>query len=125
MSIIIRYILRELGITFLFGFVALTSVLLIVVLVREAMTHHFSLTDIVQLVPSAFAEVSYISLPVTLLLAVTIFFSRMSGSNEVVALKALGIPPKDFLVPVFVIAFLFSIDHAPFWTLSFRRDGFF
>jgi lipopolysaccharide export system permease protein len=52
---------------------------------------------------------SRISLPVTLLLAVTVFFARMSGNNEVIALKALGIPPRTFLIPVFVIAAVISV----------------
>ena len=109
MGIIVRYVLRELGVTFLFGFVALTSLLLIVGLVREALDKHIPLIYVWQLVPYVFAEMLSISLPVTLLLAVTIFFARMSGNNEVIALKALGIPPKAFLMPVFVIAFLVSL----------------
>lgn len=109
MGVITRYILRELGVTFLFGFVALTGLLLTFGLVREAMAKHLTMVYIVQLIPFILAEMAPISLPVTLLLAVTIFFSKMSGNNEVIALKALGIPPKAFLMPVFVIAFVISI----------------
>ena len=109
MGVIVRYILRELGVTFLFGFVALTSLLLIIGLVKEAMDNHLPLSTILPAIPYVFAEMSPISLPVTLLLAVTVFFSRMSGSNEVIALKALGISPKAVLMPVFAIAILFSI----------------
>ena len=109
MSVIVRYILRELGVTFLFGFVAITSLLLIVGLVQKAMDDHLPFITIVQLVPYVFAEMNAVSLPVALLLAVTIFFARMSGNNEITALKALGIPPRDFLIPVFVIAVFFSV----------------
>ena len=109
MGLIVRYILRELGLTFLFGFVALTSLLLIVGIVQEALDRHVPLIYIPQLIPFVFAGMSPISLPVTLLLAVTVFFSRMSGSNEVVALKALGVSPTAFLMPVFVIAIIFSV----------------
>ena len=109
MGIIVRYILRELGVTFLFGFVAFTCLLLIIFLIRTAMEEALPLIHVWQLVPFVFAEVSSISLPVTLLLAVTVFFSRMSGNNEVTALKALGVPPRAFLLPVFVIAFLVSL----------------
>ena len=109
MSVIVRYILRELGVTFLLGFVALTLVLLIVGVVREALENDLPLIYVPYLIPPVFASMSPISLPVTLLLAVTVFFSRMSGNNEVIALKALGIPPKAFLMPVFVIALFFSI----------------
>jgi len=109
MSVIIRYILRELGVTFLLGFVALTLLLLIVGVVQQAIDNHLPLIYVPHLIPPVFANMSPISLPVTLLLAVTVFFSRMSGNNEVIALKALGIPPRAFLMPVFVIAFFFSI----------------
>lgn len=109
MSVIIRYILRELVVTFLIGFAALTCLLLPVGLVQVAKDRHIPLVYIGQLIPFIFAKMSSISLPVTLLLATTIFFARMSGNNEVIALKALGIPPKAFLVPVFAIAAIISI----------------
>jgi lipopolysaccharide export system permease protein len=109
MGVIVRYILRELGLTFLFGFVALTSVLLIVGLVRTALDMGLPLFCVWQIVPYVFFFMTSISLPVSLLLAVTVFFARMAGNNEVTALKALGISPTTFLMPVFVIAFIVSI----------------
>jgi len=109
MGIIVRYIFRELGVTFLFGFVAFTCLLLIVFVVQVALDKHIPLIYVGQLIPFIFAQASSISLPVTLLLAVTIFFARMSGNNEVIALKTLGIPPKTFLVPVYAIAVLISL----------------
>ena len=109
MGIIVRYIFRELGFTFLFGFVAFTCLLLIIFVVREALDKHIPLIYVGQLIPFIFAQASSISLPVTLLLAVTIFFARMSGNNEVIALKTLGIPPQTFLMPVYAIAVLISL----------------
>ena len=109
MSVIVRYILRDLGVTFLFGFAVFTCLLLVGVVVEKAISNHVPLILVGGLVPFAFAEVSAISLPVALLLAVTTFFARMSGNNEVIALKALGVPPRAFLMPVFVIAFLVSL----------------
>ena len=125
MSIIIRYILRELGVTFLFGFVALTCVLLLVLLVLRASEEHISLIYVWRIIPFAFADASYISLPIALLLAVTIFFSRMSGNNEVIALKALGVPPSTFLLPVFVIAFIASLIGVRIyeWAVTWGRPG--
>jgi len=109
MSVIVRYILRDLGVAFLFGFAAFTFLLLIVGLVQEALEMEMPLIYVWQLIPFVFAKMSAVSLPVTLLLAVTTFFARMSGNNEVIALKALGIPPKAFLTPVFAIAILISV----------------
>jgi lipopolysaccharide export system permease protein len=126
MGIIVRCILRELGATFLFGFVALTCLLLIVGLVREAIDKHMPLIYVWQLIPYVFAEMSSISLPVTLLLAVTVFFARMSGNNEIIALKALGVPPRAFLLPVFAIAFVVSLIGVGINELSvtWGRQGF-
>ena len=126
MGIIVRYILRELGVTFLFGFIAFSSLLLIIGLVQAAIEKHVPLIYIWQLVPFVFAEMSSISLPVTLLLAVTIFFAKMSGNNEVIALKALGLPPRVFLLPVFVIAFIISLIGVGIneWSVTWGREGF-
>ena len=125
MGIIVRYILRELGVTFLFGFAVFTLLLLAIGLVQEAMDNHIPPIYIVQFIPYVFLEMIPISLPVTLLLAVTIFFARMSGNNEVVALKALGIPPKAFLLPVFVLAFFMSIIGVAIneWAITYGRQG--
>jgi lipopolysaccharide export system permease protein len=109
MGIMIRYILRELGMAFLFGLVAFTGILVIGGVIQKALENHVPLIWAVQFIPPVFADMTRISLPVTLLLAVTTFFARMSGNNEVIALKSLGIPPKAFLMPVFVIAFFISI----------------
>ena len=109
MGIIVRYILRDLGVTFFCGFVALTFLLLIGGVVRIALSEHISLIYAGPLIPFVFAQMLSISLPVTLLLAVTTFFARMSGNNEVIALKALGISPKAFLLPVFAISVGISI----------------
>ena len=109
MGIIVRYILRELCVTFLIGFVALTGLLLIVGLVQQAFNKPIPPILLLQFIPFVFAKMSSISLPVTLLLAVTVFFSRMSGNNEVIALKALGVSPSAFLMPVFVLAVIISL----------------
>jgi lipopolysaccharide export system permease protein len=45
----------------------------------------------------------------TLLLACTTVFARISGANEVVAIKALGISPMVLLWPVFIFAFVMSL----------------
>ena len=109
MGVIVRYILRNLGVAFLCGFAAFTFLLVIGGVIMQATSMDMPLIHAVQLIPFIFAKMSSISLPVTLLLAVTTFFGQMSGNNEVIALKALGIPPKAFLVPVFAIAIFISV----------------
>ncbi|MDR3181861.1 MAG: LptF/LptG family permease [Planctomycetaceae bacterium] len=109
MKIINRYIFRELGTVFLGSLAALTSVLIIIGLVKEAVQNHVPLAHVIQLVPYVVVEMSRISLPVTLLLAVTAFFAKMSGNNEITAMKSLGIPPKKILLPIWFISILISI----------------
>ena len=125
MGLIVRYILWELGVTFLFGFAALTGLLLIVGVVQEALERHLPFFCIPQLIPFVFAGMTPISLPITLLLAVTVFFSRMSGNNEVIALKALGVSPTAFLIPVFMVAVFFSVIEVKIneWAITWGREG--
>jgi lipopolysaccharide export system permease protein len=49
------------------------------------------------------------TVPVTLLLACTSVFGRMSGANEVVAAKALGIKPMVLLRPALGLALILSL----------------
>lgn len=53
-------------------------------------------------------EMSPIVLPMALLLSTSLFFARMAGNNEVIALKSLGIPPWRFLLPVMIFGVLVS-----------------
>ena len=46
-------------------------------------------------------------------------YGRMTGSNEVVALKSMGVSPLDVVWPTLVMTLLFSIVH----TLSARDRG--
>jgi lipopolysaccharide export system permease protein len=109
MKTIHRYILWELFWTFFMAFVAMSVLLIVGFLVKEAIAKHVPLITIAQMIPYAVVEMSRISLPMTLLLAVTTFFARMSGNNEVIALKSLGIPPRTFLFPVMMLGIIVSL----------------
>ncbi|MDR2706772.1 MAG: LptF/LptG family permease [Planctomycetaceae bacterium] len=109
MKIIHRYIIWELLIIFLASFIAMTTLLIIGVLVEKAIAKNVPIIHIVRMVPYVVVETSRISLPMTLLLAVTTFFAKMSGNNEVIALKSLGIPPHAFLLPVMAFGIFVSL----------------
>lgn len=109
MRILTRYILVELTKVFLISLTTLTLLMLIVGVVREAANQNLPLSQVVRLIPFILPDALRIAVPVTLLLAITSVYGRMSGSNEVVATKALGISPVALLVPSFVIAFLLSL----------------
>jgi len=104
-----RYIIGELLKTFIFSLLVITPLLLVVGVVRELFIKNLPLETVLLLIPYIVVETSRISLPMTLLLAVTTFFSRMSGANEVTALKSLGIAPWKFLWPVMALGLLVSL----------------
>ena len=109
MKTINRYVIGELLRTFIFSLIVITPVLLVSFVVQYLLTKNIPLRTIIDIIPYVVVETSRISLPVSLLLAVTTFFSRMSGANEVVALKSLGIAPWRYLWPVMVLGSLVSL----------------
>ncbi len=109
MRILPRYVLIETAKVFLVSLTVLTAMMIIVGVVREAAMQNLPLGQIVRLIPYIWPEALRIAVPVTLLLATTSVYGRMSGSNEVVAAKALGISPMTLLWPTLVAAFLLSL----------------
>ncbi len=108
MKTITRYIFQEILKTFLIALIALTLVLIIGVLVKEAVSKGIPIKHVVKLVPYVIIKMSPISIPMALLMAVTTFFAKMSGNNEIVALKSLGVSPWRLLWPVMVFSFFVS-----------------
>lgn len=104
-----RHVLIELIKVFLFALAAVTGLFEIGILVKQLLKEGLPLLQIVGLLPYILPEALRYSVPVTLLLATTTVYSRMSGSNEVVALKALGISPIVILRPALILAFLVSL----------------
>jgi lipopolysaccharide export system permease protein len=49
------------------------------------------------------------TIPATILFAASSVYGRMSGSNEVVAIKSLGISPMAVLWPCFILSFMLSL----------------
>lgn len=104
-----RHVLFELTKVFLFALAIVTGLFEIGILVKQLLKEGLPLLQIASLLPYILPEALRYSVPVTLLLATTTIYSRMSGSNEVVALKALGITPMAILWPALVMAFLVSL----------------
>ena len=50
------------------------------------------------------------TLPIASLISVTLFFSRMAGNNEIIALKALGVAPWRVLFPIWLFMFFVSLS---------------
>lgn len=63
-----------------------------------------------RMTPYIIPDVLSKTLPIASLLSVTLFFSRMANSNEIIALKALGIAPWRVLFPIWVFMFFVSLS---------------
>ena len=109
MGTITRYVLAELARVFLFSLITLTSMMIIIGVVREAIHQSIPPAQVICLIPYILPDALRIAVPVTLLLATTAVYARMAGSNEVVAIKSLGISPMAILWPVIVVGFLLSL----------------
>ena len=109
MRILTRHVLAELLKVFAISLAALTVVMLIVGVLREAMVQNLPAGPVLRMIPYILPDALRVAVPVTLLLGCTSVYGRMSGDNEVVAAKALGISPMAILCPAFIAAFLLSL----------------
>ncbi|NQT15950.1 MAG: YjgP/YjgQ family permease [Planctomycetes bacterium] len=109
MRILTRYILVELGKVFLVSLTLLTGLMTLTLLVHEAVKQGLPPGQIMRLLPYILPGALLFAVPATLLLATTNVYARISGSNEVVAIKSLGISPTVLLWPTLILAFLLSL----------------
>lgn len=109
MKIIIRYTIFGVSKIFLIALTIMTTFFIIVLGVAEAYSQGVSLETMMQMMPYLLPESLRYSIPMTLLLGTTIFFARMSTSNEILALKSLGVSPWRVVWPVLVFAVVISL----------------
>ncbi len=108
MNIITKYVLGELLKIFLLTLSCLTSIMIIVGVAREAMNEGLGLAQIAQIMPYILPDALRYTIPATALFAASCVYGRLAGSNEVVALKSMGISPLRILWPAYVAAVLLS-----------------
>ena len=109
MPIMTRYVLSELIKVFAVALGCLTALMLLVGVMREALDEGLGITQVLMLIPYILPDSLRFTMPATVLFAASTVFGRMSGSNEIVALKAMGISPLTVLWPVYVLAFFLSL----------------
>lgn len=103
------YVLSEVVKVFLVSLAGLTMLMIIGGVFREAMNQGIPMTQVVRLLPYILPNALRFAVPATLLLATTTVYCRMSGANEVVAAKSMGISPTALLLPTWILAFLISL----------------
>jgi lipopolysaccharide export system permease protein len=108
MRLLTRYLLREIGQVFLVTLVALTTLMILIGAVQQAVAQGLGATQILQLLPYLLPNALLFAVPGTILFAVSSVYGRMSALNEITALKSLGISPIVVLWPALLLSVLLS-----------------
>lgn len=109
MGILTRYVLGEFAKVLVMSLLAFSLVVTLGLGLKEGLRQGLPPDVILETLWYVVPETLGITLPVGVLLAVCTVFSRMAGANELVALKAQGIPPFRLVAPVLVLAVLLSL----------------
>lgn len=109
MGLLTRYIISELLKVFIVALVGMSTLMLLVFLIYEAMRQGLGINAALQLIPFMMPQALCFAIPGTILFAVCSVFGRMSSANEVVAIKSLGISPQAIISPILVLSFILSL----------------
>ena len=109
MYILTRYAVWEVLKLFLAALVSLTLLLTIVVGMKEGLSRGAPATVMLYTMPFMVPETLGITIPVAMLFSVCSVFGRMTGGNEIVALKSLGISPMAVVWPAIILAAFLSL----------------
>jgi lipopolysaccharide export system permease protein len=120
MRILTRYVLWEVLRVFLMTLVMLTVFLTIIGGVRQGMKAGLSPALILQVFPFILPEMLVLTMPGSLLFATATVFGRISASNEMVAVKSLGIHPMRIIWPAIALSATMSLC---IWTLFDLNAG--
>ena len=107
MSIINRYLQREILLPFLYALVVLVFILLmgqLFKIVNMVVSEGVRVWDVIRLVCALIPQILTLALPISFFFAVLVGLGRMVGDGEVVALKAAGVSPYNLLKPVLQLA---------------------
>jgi lipopolysaccharide export system permease protein len=110
MRILTRYILLEMLTVFLVTTGSLTVFIFLGLIGKAAVDNGLGVGPILRLLPYLLPQAMQFSVPGALLLATTVVYGRVSSSNEIVAVKSLGISPMVMLWPTLIMAFVVSFS---------------
>lgn len=103
-----RYVLWEIFKPFSIALIAITTLVMMVLVVERAVVEQLGLFSILRLIPYIIPLSLQYSLPATLLFAVCSVYGRMAADNEIIAIKSSGISPVRIVIPTLVLAFIIS-----------------
>ncbi len=120
-----RYVMFQLLSIFLMALSAMTLLMVIVAILREAREQQLDFGLVLRLIPYILPDALRFAVPATILFAACFVFGRLSSANEIVAIKAMGISPWRILWPCFAAVTLLSFGTV--WlndlAVSWGRDG--
>ena len=108
MTQITRYVLSELLKVFIVALAGMTLLMILVGLAQEALRQGLGFEPIMRLIPYVLPNALRFAVPGTMLFAACLVFGRMSASNEVVAIKSMGVSPMTLIAPALVLAIVTS-----------------
>jgi len=117
MRIIDRYVIKSFITTLLFSFVALYAIFLIVDMIEnleEFLDNGMGILKIAEYYFYFFPEILKLLVPVAMLLSTLFTVGRLSGLNEITAIKSGGISLYRFMAPLMIFSFLVSGVHLYF-----------
>ena len=109
LSILTRLVLRDVLIVTIFSLVAVTGLLTVLGAMFEGGKTGLDPLSILRLLPYIVAPSLPYTIPTCLLFACTYVFGTMSGSNEIVAVKAGGINAMILIRPVIIFSLIVSL----------------
>lgn len=116
MRIITRYILKELGGPFIGSLFVLTIILAAGNIIQTAdmvMNKGVDLFSVVKIFIFFLPYVLIFTIPISVLSAVLLGFGRLSGDNEVTALRTSGLSLMKVIIPIIVCGFIISLMNVP------------
>lgn len=93
----------------LVGFLGLTTILLtgrLLQLTRYLFTSSLTVSDLIELMVYALPKLMLFAMPMATLMGVLLAFVRLSGDNELIALKAAGVAATQFLPATLAVLFV-------------------
>jgi lipopolysaccharide export system permease protein len=109
MYILTRYVVWEVLKVFLAALVGLTLMVTLGMGFNEGLKRGLPALVMLRTMPYMLPEMLGITISVAMLYSVSSVFGRMTGTNEVVAIKSLGINPMALIWPVIVLAAFLSL----------------
>jgi lipopolysaccharide export system permease protein len=108
MRTLTRYILWEVSLVFLLTLSSMTIFVFLALVGKEAVENGLGVSPILRMLPYMLPQAMQFAVPGALLMAATSVYGRVSSSNEIVAIKSLGISPMVMVWPTLILATLIS-----------------